>query len=50
MSQPVITTYEMIDFLERFARGTYQENANLISATFANDMIKLFEMENCLID
>jgi hypothetical protein len=39
----------MVDFFERFARGSMTEQPSLISHTFAVHMLELFERE-CLID
>jgi len=39
---------EMMNFLERFARGSMTEQPSLISHTFALHMLDLFKMEDCL--
>ena len=39
---------EMVDFFERFARGSMTEQPSLISHTFALHMLELFEREDCI--
>lgn len=39
---------DMIDFLERLARGSMTEQPSLISHTFALHMLDLFKIEDCL--
>lgn len=49
-SQSYITKAEMLDLLERLARGSTTDRPTLISQTFADQTIKLLELERCFVD